>query len=380
MRILHITPTFKPATGGIENVVDCLSRESNKHGIHTDVAHVAHGLTSASFKELDGRTVYKIPVVGCQLAGLAPKLAKIACGYDLLHVHDPQLLSLTASVRLFSKQVPAVLSTHGGFNHTKRFKHLKTLHERFLLKHMIGAYEKVLATSQSDQTYFSNFSSRVYLAENGIELNRFGAGSTANSPWKWLYWGRIARHKRLDLIIDLAVRARKLGFPVELTITGDDFDRTLFDLKTQIDLVEKPIVSYLPAQSDEQLRHLIAKSGIYISASEHEGFGLTFLEAMAAGMGIITRDIAPMNGFVNEQNGLLLSFSDQEKDDASLKKFLKRFEKNMTSIRSCAQITAGGYAWNIRFNDFVAGYRSALGPEGSELLDSTLKGTQHSDG
>ena len=128
MRILSITSTFFPHVGGLEKVVLELAMRLREHGVAMDVAHVAPGLRRGT-EEVYGITVYRIPLHGSRFLGWAPALRSLKHNYDLLHVHDPQLLAISANVRWTCRDVPAVLSTHGGFWHTNSLSLLKRLFE-----------------------------------------------------------------------------------------------------------------------------------------------------------------------------------------------------------------------------------------------------------
>jgi alpha-1,3-mannosyltransferase len=366
MRILHVTPTYFPNIGGIETVVNCLSRETMKHGIVADVAHVAQGLRF-SREESDGQTVWRIPLYGHSFAGIAPKLGKVASQYDLLHVHDPQLLSITANIRAFCPRVPAVLSTHGGFRHTQRFARFKAFHERHFLRLALASYRRVLASSTNDSSYFGPFTDGIMLAENGIDTKNCTTQlSSERSVWKWLYWGRIAQHKRLDLVCDLAVKARSMGFPVELTICGPVFDSSFEDLQNRLEAVDAEEIRYLGPQDDTALLAQIAEAGLYVTASEYEGFGLTVLEAMATGLPVIARAIPPIDTFVSPGTGLLLRFDGSPDDDAALDLFLTDLPKRATDMDSAARKMAAKYSWETRVSPFLDCYRQVL-DEASEF-------------
>lgn len=366
MRILHITPTYFPNIGGIETVVNCLSRETMKRGIVADVAHVAPGL-HFSREESNGQTVWRIPLYGHSFAGIAPKLGKVASQYDLLHVHDPQLLSISANIRTFCARVPAVLSTHGGFRHTQRFARFKAFHERYLLRFALASYRRVLASSTNDRNYFGAFTDGIMLAENGIDTsNRTTSLSSERSVWKWLYWGRIAQHKRLDLVCDLAMKARSMGFPVELTICGPVFDSSFKDLKDQIEAIGTEAIRYLGPPNDTALSALIAGAGLYVTASEYEGFGLTVLEAMATGLPVIARAISPIDAFVTPGTGLLLRFDGSPDDDAALDAFLTDLPRRAANMDIAARNMAGNYSWETRASPFLDAYRQVI-DEASEF-------------
>jgi len=65
---------------------------------------------------------------------------------------------------------------------------------------------------------------------------------------------------------------------------------------------------------DEDKRNLLAASDLYVSTSQHEGFGLVFLEGMAAGLPVICYDFGGQTDFLEEGiTGSLVPLNDQVK-------------------------------------------------------------------
>ena len=287
------------------------------HGVQMDVAHVAPGLRRQS-ESVKGVDVFRVPLYGNRMLGWAPALGPLARCYDLLHVHDPQLLALTANLRFMSGQMPALLSTHGGFWHTNRHRLFKRIYERTLLRGSIGYYRRVLATSIGDEKYFQHYAERTELCGNGVDVKRFNAvlAKQHKSLNRWIYWGRLSRNKRIEVAIDYVAYARDLGHPVDLLICGRDFDHLMTDLQRQVarlDLID--FVRFQPFLDDASLLNELAQRSVYITASEHEGFGLSIVEAMAAGLVVICRDMVSLNGFLQHgRSGWLLRFDGNAQD------------------------------------------------------------------
>jgi len=360
MRVLHVTPTFSPTVGGIESVVSKLSGQLARCGTDADVAHVAVGLNRKE-EFIGGTRVWRVPLYGHRLLGVAPGLASVASAYDLLHVHDPQLSAITANVALFGRGVPAVLSTHGGFWHTASFRSAKRIYCRTGLKSVLGYYSLLLASSKSDLAAFSEYSARVVLAENGVDVESFSGvrASTRRSVFRWIYWGRLANHKRIDAVIGLVARARALGCPIDLVVCGADVDRVAPGLNEAIARSSlNGAIRLRPALRESQLLDELSGRGVFVTASQHEGFGLTVIEAMAAGLLVICRDIAPLNEFVADSvHGARLAFDGGEADDQRLMRVLKAPPHEVESMSAAARTTAARYAWPTavkRFQDLYA--------------------------
>jgi alpha-1,3-mannosyltransferase len=350
MKVLAITPAFAPQVGGIEQVVQELAIRLCHMGHQVEVAHVATGHARYTVDEVAGLTVHRVPLKGHRLAGWAPALGKLAKGFDLLHVHDPQLMALTANVRLACAQVPAVLSTHGGFRHTQQLSWFKALHERVGLRPMLGHYRMVLASSISDEAYFKGYSDRVVLCSNGVSTDKFGSVPIEpDRPLdRWIYWGRLSRNKRVDQLIDTVALARALGHPVNLLICGRDFDGIAEQLHAQVKALHlDELVSFQTYMPDHELLQELRQRGVYATASEHEGFGLSIVEAMAAGLQVLCRDMSPLNSFVQPgQTGRFLSFDDQGRDTRALQALLQTGADQRRQAREQARQHVQVYSWD----------------------------------
>lgn len=364
MKILSITPAFAPQIGGIEMVVQELATRLNALDHEVDVAHVHTSHRTLHTEQVAGLTVHRVPLLGHRLLGLAPALGPLAAGYDLLHVHDPQLMAITASVRLFASRVPAVLSTHGGFHHTQQLSLFKRLFERFGLRHVLNHYRSVLASSVADEAYFRGFSDRVVLCGNGVDTDKFGVvPANLDRPLsRWIYWGRLSRNKRVDQLIDTVALARREGMPVDLLICGRDADGLADQLKAQVaSLGLTSAIRFESHLDDDALLQELHTRGVYATASEHEGFGLSIVEAMAAGMQILCRDMTPLNTFVQAGlTGQFLCFDAGAKDVQALRMLQRQGEIERAEGCAQARATASQYNWDGAVHRFQTSFQRAL--------------------
>jgi len=363
MRVLQVTPTFFPEVGGIETVIEELTNQLTAQHIESEIAYVSTSHKKFRAVTNDSKRVWQIPLVGGRLFGLAPRLVDVVRQFDLIHVHDPQLAAITANVVLFGAGKPAVLSTHGGYHHTKRFAYWKRAHERVLLRSALNVYESVLASSASDYAHFSQFSSRVVLCPNGVNVDRFRLPlRTSARANRWIYWGRLSKNKRLDQVIACVAQARRAGFDVDLCICGPDFDSIGDDLLCQI--MTEGLGEYVqvkPFLPIESLKDELAKRTVFITASEHEGFGLSIVEAMAAGCLIVCRDLPPLNNFVKAGlNGIFLQFDGTSDDRARLTALLLMEESAVARGSQISQERAASYGWESAITAFIDSYREAL--------------------
>ena len=361
MRILHITPAYAPSIGGIESVIAGLCGSLIANGHVSDVVHVGSFVRENEVGS-SGEVIYRVPRYGGRLLGISPHIGRIAKDYDLLHVHDPQLLGLTASVALFAADRPAVLSTHGGYRHTKAHAFAKSLHVRFLMRSFLDRFVCVCASSYADYEFFSRFSDKVQVLENAVQTDRFLSinQKSTRSPYNWIYWGRIARHKRLDQVVRLVAGLNDIGCPVKLVICGRDFDGSLREVERQImDRILGDIIRVVRSPSDAELESEIATSGFFVSASGYEGFGITVIEAMAAGLGVIAKGIPAYRRWLGENNFFLSDFSCDTKSILDLREIVESC--SLSDFKRIGSVVSAKWSWSNRIHEFITLYRATVG-------------------
>jgi len=70
-------------------------------------------------------------------------------------------------------------------------------------------------------------------------------------------------------------------------------------------------VTFTGAVSDAELIDEYARARVFVSASEHEGFGISAVEAMAAGCVPVLSDIPAFRRLITAgENGVLVDFAD----------------------------------------------------------------------
>jgi len=140
----------------------------------------------------------------------------------------------------------------------------------------------------------------VTVIPNGVDYQKFSKETDRKKWGKIIYIGRIVPHKRLDLLL----LAKKKLPNTELHIIGSG--ESLLNIKKQAaKLKDVYIHGSLP---EDQMLKILKDSWIFILPSEREGSGIAALEAMAAGIPVITVD-SPNNAtkeIINGMNGVVV--------------------------------------------------------------------------
>lgn len=364
MKILHVTPTFFPAVGGIETVVRELVGHLRRRGFDADTMHIAPG-NRVMQEVLDNGNVWRVPLYPNRLFGIAPSIRSILRQYDILHVHDPQLVAISGNVLLQGQRQKKVLSTHGGYGHTSRHGWGKAIHWRWFAAPILHQYDYILASSRSDYELFRTRATHIRLVPNGVNVDKFLSIEPAAdpNPRRWIYWGRLSRNKRLDLLVELVAQARKRDLQIDLLIAGNDFDGLGPVLRARINALRlESQVRLTGMLSDAELMREMSSRTVFISASEHEGFGLTVIEAMAAGLIALCRDMPPLNTFVSPGlNGFLLQFDQGDFDLSLIQQLCSHSVEELIRMCRNARASARVHSWESAIEPYIDVYEELMG-------------------
>lgn len=155
----------------------------------------------------------------------------------------------------------------------------------------------------------------VFVVPSGIDLGRF---RQEPDPWRMAVLrssldippenlvlvsvGRLAEEKNLDEL--LALRAELGNAPVTLLLVGDGPDRVRLEGATAGLGLTAPDVVFAGMVSAEQVADWYQLGDLFVSASTSETQGLTYVEALAAGVPVLCRADPCLEGVIREgENG-----------------------------------------------------------------------------
>jgi alpha-1,3-mannosyltransferase len=362
MKVLQICNHFYPCVGGMESHVENLCKNLIDMGHQSDVACLDTCAYSReklpSLEEYNGTKVHRLSYLNLKFYKPATGVFKLLGDYDMVHVHGIGFFSDFLAMTRFLHKKPMVLTTHGGFFHTKKLWILKKLY--FIWNRLpLKAFKKIIAVSESDENAFSPISRGIVRIPNGIPLDEFQK-ERRPEPATLLYVGRISRNKRIDRLIEITSILQKSIPDVKLKIVGEDWEGLQKELEA---LAEKrgigKNVEFLGKSGRGELIKYLSKASLFVSASEYEGFGISAVEAMAAGCTVVLNDIPAFNEFVNHgANGYLSDFSNYESTAALL---LDLMEKDQQDVAREAMETASQYDWKNVAKKIESVYTEVMG-------------------
>jgi glycosyltransferase involved in cell wall biosynthesis len=312
MQILFCNYEYPPIGGGGGVVMGAMAAELARRGHDiTVLTSRAFGLPADSVE--DGVRVVRVPVFfrrHLAVANLPSMAAYLPMGllrglklgrkksFDVINTHfvvPSGPLGDWLSRRL---QIPNVLSVHGGdlFDPSKPTSPHRHGFLRAPIRNLLTRADAVVAQSRDTAQNVA----RIYGVERPVELVPLGiarpparvradrsAYGIPEDAFVMATVGRVvARKATPDLVRVLAAAQRK---DMYLLVVGDGPEcGEVQRVATELGVSER--VKCLGHVTEQQKYAALGMSDIFVSTSQHEGFGLVFLEAMAYGLPVVCYD------------------------------------------------------------------------------------------
>jgi alpha-1,3-mannosyltransferase len=352
-KVLHITTDFLPGTGGIERFIRDLVIHSKTAGIDPTVLALnkiaGDDRTLPPLETIDGISIRRVPFLELKYYKPTTLPIELLQSADILHVHGlgAPLDFVTAAKSIHRR--PIVLSTHGGIFHTAKLSLLKEWYFDIVKKFVLPRVNQIVACGQSDRQLFADRGvTDLVTIDNGIDLVPFAGEDSQRIPNRLLFVGRIAPNKSVDHLIRSLAQVRRNGIQATLRIIGPDRYRLINGLRQlAADLQLTDAVSFAGEVSDRDLPGEYRQADLFVSASRHEGFGISAVEAMAAGVVPLLNDI-PAFAYLLKNDaelkfGALTDFSDFP---ASAEAIVRMLSVDRAPQRAAARLRAGDFSWD----------------------------------
>jgi glycosyltransferase involved in cell wall biosynthesis len=295
MRIAFVCPRFAPDRGGIEAHVAALATRAAAAGWEVEVLTHRSAPRQPAREIVDGVLVRRFRgVLGGGRYPVAPglwrHLRRRARRFDLVHAHGYHSVAALAAAE---SGHPALVFTphYHGTGHSRLASALHVVYRR-LGRRVFGAAQAVICVSRAEAELvardFPDATSRVVVVPNGVDAAALrDAEPYPGEPPTVVCVGRLEDYKRVD--VALAAVAR-LDSGLALRVVGDGPARPALEAQARR-LGMDGRFRLLGAVDDDGLRRWYRTARVAVSLSEQEAFGLTLLEAAAAGTPVVASAI-----------------------------------------------------------------------------------------
>ncbi|MGR9165731.1 glycosyltransferase family 4 protein [Rhizobium leguminosarum] len=363
--IVHVVRQFLPNRGGLEDVVANLARQTVRRGYRVRVVTLDSLFTAPEDKlplreDIDGIEVVRIPWSGSSRYPLAPQVFRHLADADLVHVHAIDFFFDALAWGRLLHGKPMIVTTHGGFFHTRKYATIKKIWFRTLTRASAMAYRRVVCCSASDLKQFSEIVPDSLLIENGADIGKFADTASRRAKRRIVTIGRFSVNKRIDHLLD-AMAALKTRDPEwHLDIVGAESDLNRADVEGAIESRHlSGRVTLHVSPDNDTIRRIIAESSIFASASEYEGFGLVALEAMSAGLlPVLNANDAFATLAARHPVLMLADFTNPETAATAIETAYEDLSRQPDVMRAGLLDAARGYSWDIVAERYIDLYRS----------------------
>ena len=333
MRILFCNYEYPPLGGGGGVINAQLAEELARTHSVTVLTSRAMGL--AGDEIVSGVRVIRAPVLGRSMTAAANMLSMAtylpsgyARGRELLREERYDVINthfvlptgpLGAKLAGFAN-IPNVLTVHGGdlFDPSKASSPHRHAVLRAAVRHLLRRASVVVGQSRNTIENVHQFYTpdlHCELIPLGIRRPSIQGGNRADYGFEpsdtiLVTVGRLVRRKANDQLIEMIARIPDQS--VRLLIIGDGPLRNdLQQLAEARNVADRVIFAGFVSENEKQ--GLLAVADLYVSTSQHEGFGLVFLEAMAAGLPVVCYDFGGQTDFLEDgRTGALVSLNSQD--------------------------------------------------------------------
>lgn len=175
-------------------------------------------------------------------------------------------------------------------------RNLHHFYYKLVLQHAINTASLICVPTEYTKKDIKNLyrlaANKIVVTGEGItSLNSFSATRAIkreSSPY-FLYIGSAYPHKRLDLLMEAWQELSKQIPGTQLMIAGED-DVFMERVRLEAKRSKLENIKFLGKVTDEALAHLYQGALALVFPSSFEGFGLTPVEALAAGCPVVSSD------------------------------------------------------------------------------------------
>lgn len=363
--IVHVVRQFLPNRGGLEDVVANLARQTVRRGYRLRVVTLDSLFTAPEDKlplheDIDGIEVVRIPWFGTSRYPLAPQVFRHLADADLVHVHAIDFFFDALAWGRLLHGKPMIVTTHGGFFHTRKYATIKRIWFQTLTRASAMAYRRVVCCSASDLRQFSEIVPDSLLIENGADIGKFADTASRRAKRRIVTIGRFSVNKRIDHLLDAMAALKTRNPEWHLDIVGAESDLNRADIEGAIESrhLSGRVTLHVSPENDT-IRRIIAEASIFASASEYEGFGLVALEAMSAGLlPVLNANDAFTTLAARHPVLMLADFMNPESAATAIETAHETLSRQPDTVRAELLDAARGYSWDIVAGRYIDLYRS----------------------
>lgn len=333
MRILFCNYEYPPLGGGGGVFNKQIAEELAKR--HTVDVLTSQGMNLPAFSVENGVNIYRVPVYFRKMqaaANLPSMLAYLPSGYrtgkkllkenayDVVNTHFAIPSGPLGKWLAKKAGIPNVLTVQGGdlYDPSKFMSPHRHYILRAIVKDVIVKADAVVAASNnsiSNVREFYDANHECKYIPLGIERPLQQLNKTKqhygldDSDIALVTVGRLVARKGLDRLLKVIDKINNPKVHLFIVGSGPQLE-PLKKLALELGITKQ--VHFLGQVDDIEKQEALKMSDIYVSTSQHEGFGIVYLEAMAAGLPVVCYDYGGQTDFLSSDvTGYVVKLNDE---------------------------------------------------------------------
>ena len=342
MRILMCADRYYPMVNGVVTSMMTLRRQLIAMGHEVRILTLSSDSASHISDDVvyigsfDAKAIYpdiriKHPVSRKYIGGI------IDWKPDVIHCNNEFSTFFLAKPISRACRCPMVMTYHTNYEDYLHYVNLDTRFGSAMLKRYLRYVSSrmayVISPTKKTAKVLADYGvkTEIRIIPTGLELDRFSAavkkeemdairqrlGLDAHRT-TLVYVGRLGKEKNIEEVVDRLCACRQDNF--QFVVVGDGPDRQqIMDHVKESGIADRVFFAGMVPQADIVPYYRLAD--IFVSASTSETQGLTYIEAMAAGLPLLCRKDQCLEGVIEDgSNGFV--FSDGEEFGHKLEKLL----------------------------------------------------------
>lgn len=363
MKILHVINNL--TSGGAEKMVLELIRLQHKNQLRADILVLNEKNAVYNSSDLPGTCRMWISKTGSGNFNIRHFfcIKRHIRDYDIIHVHlFPSQYWVALALAATREKPPVITTEHSTFNRRMKFPVLRAI-ERWVF----SAFDKIVAISPATKSALQQWlgmeDGRLITISNGISLELYKNAL----PYEDLSEISLNLQKGDHLLImtgrfseakdhmTLLKALRLLPERYKLLLVGEGILQQACEAYCDRENIRNRVI-FLGFRKD--VPRLLKTCSISILSSHWEGFGLSAVEAMAAGIPVIASDVPGLKEIV-AQAGVLFE-AGNEKDLAAKILHLTADISHREAITAAQDARAAMYTMENTFKEYLSVYKEMV--------------------
>ena len=225
---------------------------------------------------------------------------------DVVHAHFYSIAAI-ASILKKKYDIPFVITEHSS-KLNKPAEQISDL-DKHLASQAYRYCDQLICVSEAlRNNIIQNFQHDSIVIPNMVDNQCFHPNDNAKSatPFVFVSVGNLIPIKAFDQLIEAFAQVKGNA---ELYIIGDGPELEKLKKQTKVLQLDSK-VTLLGRLNRDEINKVYQKSHVFVLPSQSETFGVSYIEAMYAGLPVIATRCGGPESFVNESNGILIPVND----------------------------------------------------------------------